>query len=560
MSTALALKSLENQSTTQLIEINLSGSTGDAFFKPVDTNDLVGLFSDYHNEKLSLTNLCQFMEQNNHQAFNRLVAANLSDPVASSSLFELKGGLTYLNALYWEKALKLTDVKEHMSAKTKKQWNEQIEKRETPDFEESAVITTLKELLVSRDKFLAETVDDIFQSLSGSHVTNQPQGFSKRMIMPSLYGRGESEPTQSVKDSICDLRHIVNKMLGRKGTGTNDTGVIIDACRHNMGQWCEVDGGSIKIKVYKVGTVHLEVHPDIAWRLNKILAVLYPMAIPSKFKKAQKYASKQVVVKHNLISRGAVFHLGRMKKALGRIAGRPEWARDREYLADTYKFDIDLAGIAKSGVKEILDEASDVLVACGVVRVENEFTPYAFKAPTKNFDFGALISELVSTGYVPEVKSHQFYPTQDELADEAVQWCEIDDGHTKLEPSAGQGHLALKMGADVTCVELSAVSCAVLSAKGLNAVESDFIAWAQTAGTYDRIVMNPPFSEGRAIEHFNAAASCLADGGILVAILPSSVKGKLSVDGASIEYSRVIDDAFKAVGTNVSVIMVKVVK
>ena len=72
--------------------------------------------------------------------------------------------------------------------------------------------------------------------------------------------------------------------------------------------------------------------------------------------------------------------------------------------------------------------------------------------------------------------------------------------------------------------------------------------------------MNPPFSDGRAVEHFNAAAGLLKVGGILVAILPASLKGKLAIDGAEIQYSRVIENAFHGVGTNVSVIMVKVIK
>jgi len=560
MSTALAIKSLNETASTSLSDIAFSGGIGEGFFKPVDTETLACLFAEFRKEKLAMVNLCQFMEQNSHQAFNRLVSANLAAPVGSSNIFQIKGGLSYLNALYWEKALELTDVKEHMSATAKKQWNEQIENRTTPDFEEDAVLPTLKDLLLSRDMFLAETVDAIFQGLSGSHLTNQPMGFSKRMIMPSLYGKGEAEPTTTVKDLVADLRHIVNKLLGRAGTGTMDTGRIIAACRADMGKWCEVDGGSLKVKVYKVGTVHLEVHPDMAWRLNKVLAILYPMAIPPQFRKPQKYSVKQVDVKQNLIGRGAIFYLANMKKALMRPKGIPEWRDDRQYIDGTYKFDVSESTIEYQNGRADIEEASEVLIACGLSRVHNDFTNYAFASDVDGFDFYTMINEVVRTGYVPEQQSHQFYPTQDALGDEAIEWCEIDDEHSKLEPSAGQGHLAMKMGADVTCVELSSVSCSVLRAKGLNAVEADFIEWAQTAGKYDRIVMNPPFSEGRAIAHFNAAAGCLADNGILVAILPASVKGKLALAGASIQYSRVIDNAFKAVGTNVSVIMVKVVK
>lgn len=568
MSTSIAFKKELGGCNNSLAEVVLDSAAQNGIFKPVDTSKLASLFEQFELEKVNVITLCQFMEQNSHAALNRLVSANTPNYVLpTANLFDQKGGLSYLTALYWEKALELTDVKEFMSAKTKKLWDEQIANRTTPEFTVKAVIPTLKDLLLSRDSYFAEVIDGVFKSLSGDHVTNQPQGFSKRMIMPCTFHYAEAEPPAKSKDAVADLRHVVNRFLGRGGVATKDTYAVIDACRGEgaIGKWLDIDGGAIRIKVFKKGTIHLELHPDMAWRLNKMLAILYPMAIPPKFRKPQKYTKKEVPIKQNLISCGAVSLIAKMKLAISRPDDIPRYIDARITLKDTYKFDISqsqydgVGGIGGAPLRASIEEAGQVLMACGMTRVYNEFSvnDEGFQC---DFDFKEVQQALVRTGFIPEKQSHQFYPTQDELSEEASQWCELEVEHEKLEPSAGQGHLAVKMGANTTCVELSPINCAVLRAKGLNVVEGDFVAWAETAGQYDRILMNPPFSDGRAVEHFMAAAGCLKVGGIMVAILPASLKGKLAIDGAEIQYSMVIENAFHGVGTNVSVIMVKVIK
>jgi len=75
---------------------------------------------------------------------------------------------------------------------------------------------------------------------------------------------------------------------------------------------------------------------------------------------------------------------------------------------------------------------------------------------------------------------------------------------------------------------------------------------------YDRIVMNPPFSEGRWLAHLEHAAAMLADDGRLVAVLPASAKGKDVLPGWSCEWSRTYDNEFA--GTSVSVVIMTAVR
>ena len=71
------------------------------------------------------------------------------------------------------------------------------------------------------------------------------------------------------------------------------------------------------------------------------------------------------------------------------------------------------------------------------------------------------------------------------------------------------------------CVEISPLHCRVLEAKGLTVEQADFIKWAEiTNQRFDKVVMNPPFSEGRAKAHVESAATLVNMGGRLVAILP----------------------------------------
>lgn len=105
-------------------------------------------------------------------------------------------------------------------------------------------------------------------------------------------------------------------------------------------------------------------------------------------------------------------------------------------------------------------------------------------------------------------------------------------------------------------------TCSVLQARGFAAIKADFIAWAadrQRQGQlFNRVVMNPPFSEGRAQAHLQAAADIVAPGGRLVAILPASMTGKHRLGGFDCTWSDVFAGEFA--GTNVSVVILTAVK
>lgn len=117
-----------------------------------------------------------------------------------------------------------------------------------------------------------------------------------------------------------------------------------------------------------------------------------------------------------------------------------------------------------------------------------------------------------------------FFPTSGAVVEQMLEAADIQEGMAVLEPSAGMGHIAdairERTGVAADAVELSPSRRELLEAKGYELVGQDFLDLK--GGSYDRIVMNPPFSHGRDIQHVQHAYSLLKPGGRIVAIMGES--------------------------------------
>jgi predicted RNA methylase len=126
-------------------------------------------------------------------------------------------------------------------------------------------------------------------------------------------------------------------------------------------------------------------------------------------------------------------------------------------------------------------------------------------------------------------KNFGFFPTPDELAEGIVERARIEPGMRVLEPSAGNGSLALaarKKGAEVFCVEIQPHLARELSDKGFTRVKQmNFLELAPHPSLlFDRVVMNPPFDRGLDVDHVNHALKFVKPGGRLVAIMSASTE------------------------------------
>ena len=531
------------------------------FFAPTSTDMVHGLVAEYRRDRQRIAEVVQFANSDALKGVWHYFASGNSDEYRGRSsltnsveqAFREAGAVAALNATYWNRALELTDVYDAMPQERRSQWHEQMRNPEgkrgrgdewelapLPDFEEETVRSTLLELLNSRAKFLAERVDGIFRALSGEHVTNSPAAFGKRMIIGHLvssYGT-----TTDRVGYINDLRAVIAKFMGRDEPNWNATGAVVSrARREKRGEWVTLDAGALRLRAYKCGTAHLEVHPDMAWRLNCVLAQLYPLAIPPEFRQKPKKKVKDFVMMGRPLPFAVIAALESLETAYNFIENTGPWPQK-------YRREPITNGLAPRG--GFSTEAERVIAYIGGVKTKNERNTEYFAF---DYDPREVIAEIICTGCLPDQKAHQYYPTPDNLAQIAVEMAQIEPHHECLEPSAGTGGIADHLPKTVTtCVEISPLHCKVLEAKGHNVVQADFLKW-ESAYKFDRIVMNPPYSEGRWQAHLEHAAGMLSDDGRLVAILPASAKNRDVLPGWTLEWSRVFDNEFA--GASVSVVI-----
>ncbi len=173
-------------------------------------------------------------------------------------------------------------------------------------------------------------------------------------------------------------------------------------------------------------------------------------------------------------------------------------------------------------------------------------------------------------------KEFQFFGTPDSLCDELVQLSEINNLHSVLEPSAGQGaiinaiHRKYGKGRMVHVFELMPTNQIILrKISRVDFLGDDFLSYNPQKGFmgvegFDRIIANPPFSKNQDIDHVRKMYDVLKVGGRLVSIVSThwqmsnnkketEFKNWLKQVGAVIKEVPV--GAFKESGTNVKTLI-----
>lgn len=193
-------------------------------------------------------------------------------------------------------------------------------------------------------------------------------------------------------------------------------------------------------------------------------------------------------------------------------------------------------------------------------------------------DAAGLIEEAILFGSYDKqktgVSAFDFFPTPRALAEAVCVSASLHIDHRILEPSAGNGALADVIsehtggGFLIDCVELRPDLAAKLAAKGYSvnagASSADFLAMTPER-TYDRVVMNPPFSKRQDIAHIRHAHKFLRPGGRLVSIASSGVQYRMDRESVAfrefvVGYSGTISTnpagSFKESGTQANTVTV----
>ena len=501
------------------------------FFAPAQFTLFDQLLNEYDAKRQQIGKVAATASQALGGVFQYFIDGN-TDPdkrhhvsLSLEKLFSEAGAVNALNSDYWDRALRLTDVYEVMPQSRRSEWYEQIRNQTCPPFERDIVRDTLTSLLNMRAKFFAERVDGIFRGLSGEHVTISPAAFGKRMIVAHMIDHLDLVNWR-MAGLLHDLREVIAQFMGRDDISKMEgSEALIASMRGSWGEWVLVDGGALKVKLFRKGTLHIEVHPDMAWRLNMVLAYLYPAAIPPEFRQKPKRQRKEAELIQRPIPFAVLNVLNKFRPAYDVNRDDDSWKRRGDYTKMMVKNALDLV---ESVDANALAEAEAILAAMGGVRVR--FTT-GNRTVRWQFDYHPdhVVREIITSGMLPDARSHQYYPTPEHMAQQAIELADIRESHLNLEPSAGTGGLADYMPKDrTTCVEISQLHCEVLRAKGHNVVQADFLEWAASSRAggwrFDRIVMNPPFDSGRWQAHLSAAITLLKSASRLVAILPESAK------------------------------------
>jgi protein-L-isoaspartate O-methyltransferase len=146
--------------------------------------------------------------------------------------------------------------------------------------------------------------------------------------------------------------------------------------------------------------------------------------------------------------------------------------------------------------------------------------PAARTGPDEQASKFAALAEQLREG-VKVVSAPNLFPTPPEVARRVVELADIQPGQRVLEPSAGTGCLLEALpDTPIVAVEINGQLAEALQWRftGLVVHRGDFLTMNSELGTFDRIVMNPPFDHGSDLEHIRDAFAKLKPGGRLVAI------------------------------------------
>lgn len=174
----------------------------------------------------------------------------------------------------------------------------------------------------------------------------------------------------------------------------------------------------------------------------------------------------------------------------------------------------------------------------------------------------ALRAQL-KTG-IKVVSAPQLFPTPAPLAKRMVELADIEPGQEVLEPSFGTQRILRAIRAygpqcTVTAVEVNyAMANDATTVCADRVVCADFLQCADL-GSFDRVLMNPPFADAQDIAHIQQARALLKPGGVLVAICVNgprqNEKLRPLVEGCGGVWEPLPGDTFKESGTQVNTVL-----
>ena len=134
-------------------------------------------------------------------------------------------------------------------------------------------------------------------------------------------------------------------------------------------------------------------------------------------------------------------------------------------------------------------------------------------------------------------EGEDYFPTPEPLGFKMVEWANMTESDTVLEPSAGHGAIARYVPGEnlLTVIEPShsLMGKLMLNAKGTGRTYNDgMFEDYNVRNKHDVVVMNPPYGVGgkTAVEHVSKAFDHLSEGGRVIAIIPEGPSSDKRMD------------------------------
>lgn len=172
------------------------------------------------------------------------------------------------------------------------------------------------------------------------------------------------------------------------------------------------------------------------------------------------------------------------------------------------------------------------------------------------------MKQQLKNGGVQVVVAPQLFPTPEKLASDMVELADIQPGDDILEPSGGTGRIIrailAKTGKDhgLVAVEIKPhLADVIRTAYRVPTHCRDFLECAGFIGTFDKILMNPPFENGADIKHIMHARQFLKPGGRIVAICADGPRQNEKLRPLATDWIPLPAGTFKESGTNVNTVL-----
>ncbi|MDT0135705.1 MULTISPECIES: DUF4942 domain-containing protein [Providencia] len=531
-------------------------------------NDVHALIEEHATSKKQIIELhSKVMGSRLGDVFSYFVSAagqnSLHETLRVERFFDPERAMCALDQDYWNRLIDVINVKNFMPAEKRNEWFDSLNEWRKADryslasvkpvpFNRETALSTAKSLLDERKDFFSEMVDGVFKNLSPHHYTNKSEGFSVRMIvdkaMPSVNSNYDKQ------EYINDLRKIIGLLFNREGAENVTSHQLFNDLQKYYGEWVSIDGDSIALKPHKSGTVHVQVSQEIADALNVVLAYRYPNVIPMKKargngRQKNTFSSDRT---YSLLSEPLPFTVSDYFGEMARKGVKP---KTHDGMPPRYEYSLPGTYLHSQSTN---DDVARIYTMVGGVSKEDNAMTYLF-----DYDPAPVFEHLFINGTLPDQKSHQFYPTKNDIRKTALDMAEVQGHHTVIDPSAGFGDLidSLPRNAATTTIEIHSLAAAVLRAKGFNTIHGDFLTQhPASVGLFDRVIMNPPYSEGRWVKHVTHALNFIKPGGKLVAVLPASAPQSTSMTniggGYDVSFSKEYPQAFEGTFVNVVIMVV----